>query len=655
MKIVTTKALAVILLMAVCQVAAFSQKLSARIGDKYFSEFGYIKAIEYYQFAYEKDTTDIYLVKQLAEANRLTGNTRQTERWLKKIIDRGEQQPEDLFNYAQCLKSNSKYLMAAHFLKQYALLRPQDDRVLIPPNMLQYIELLRSDSTKSSILNVSLNTQGSEMGPAFLNDQLIFSSTSLQKHQGARYGWNDLPFLHLYAAAIDSVTGDLTAPQPFAVGLMTAYHDGPVCFDVKKGIIYFTRNNIVKRHASKSKKGVVNLKIFMGKAVGDKWELTGAFPYNSDEYSVGHPSIDSTGKVLYFASDMPGGYGESDIYSSTLINDQWTKPFNLGPGINTAGNEFFPFISQKGSLYFASEGHGGLGGLDIYASVPDSGYFKTTSNLGYMVNSPKDDFGLALDAKDTKGYFSSNRKGGKGDDDLYSVNMNRIRTVIIRGTVRDLITNDLLSDAEVTLLDATGKPMVTCLTNIDGYYGFEVPKGKRYQLNASKELYIGQHIEEGPLALPVIEDLVIELFLDRSQKVKPVVMLPVIAEVKVLPVKNPEFETINYDFNKSTIRKDAALKLDKMVATMNEFPAIKIRIESHTDSRGNDQYNLSLSQKRAKSANNYLVSRGINPKRLFQKGYGETQLLNKCSNVTLCTEAEHQVNRRSTMAVVGKK
>ena len=574
--------LPIILLICILPTGVLGQKLTTKLADKSFNEFGYMKAIQFYEYAYEKDTSDIYIVKQLAEANHHIGNTGQVEHWLKKLIDRHQEQPQDIFNYFQSLKSNGKYLLAQHWLKEYSALRPNNIQLTMQDSMLQYIHLLKRDSVNYQILNVSLNTKGSDIGPAFYKDQLIFSSTSIGNNSGVNYKWNDLPYLHLYSAKIDPFTGDLTSPEPFAPKLKTAYHDGPVSFDPKNKLIYFTRNNFVKGHTSKSKKGIVNLKIFLGKLEGDQWKLTGAFPYNSDEYSVGHPSIDTSGTTLYFASDMPGGYGKSDLYSSILTNGQWSKPLNLGPEINTDGNEFFPFISNDGALYFASDGHGGLGGLDIYSSVPVGGGFNEIHNMGYPVNSAHDDFGLALDSTGLKGYFSSNRSEGKGDDDLYFLAINKIHPVIIRGIIRDIGTKDVLANAAASMVDEPGMTIMTSIPSKEVQFSFKLPKETQYRLKVSKELHSDNKNQVLTLALPVGEAVNAKILLEHKvQKQAEPVIAPVnLKQEAVVQPKVIEFENINYGFNKSAIRKDAAVILDKLIATMKEFPTLNIRIES---------------------------------------------------------------------------
>jgi outer membrane protein OmpA-like peptidoglycan-associated protein/tetratricopeptide (TPR) repeat protein len=642
-----------ILLSFLFPVQSFGQKLTIKLADKSFDEFAYVEAIGLYEYAYQKDTTDNYVVKRLAESNRNLGNTEEVERWLKKLIDRKAAEPEDIFNYSQALKSNGKYLVAEQWLKQYSDLRPEDGRVNIQVSLLEYIQFLMRDSANYEILNTAINTIGSDLGPAFYKDKLIFSSTSIGTKAGATYKWNELPYLHMYSAQINPY-GDLSSVEPFAPKLKTAFHDGPVSIDEKQGVIYFTRNNLIKGKTSTSREGVVNLKIFLGKLEEGEWKLTGNFRFNSNEYSVGHPSIDKSGTILYFASDMPGGYGKSDLYFSVFSNGQWSKPFNLGPKINTESNEFFPFISGDGVLYFASDGHGGLGGLDVYFSVPERGVFNSIENLGYPVNSPKDDFGLALDSTGMKGYFASNRPGGKGNDDLYFLKIKRV-PVIIRGVVKDRETKDVLPDATISVINESGNTILTSVTHTDGQFEFEVNKGQQYIINVTKEKYSESEKTIGTASLRPNDEVYSEIFLEEQIDESEYGPAPKsIEQEDGAALQVIDIEYLNYDLDKTDIRPEATVALDRLIAMLKEYPDLEIRIESHTDSRGSDEYNMLLSKKRARSAFDYVVSKGIDPNRLLYQGFGETRLLNKCTNGVNCTEEEHEVNRRSIVKVVRK-
>ena len=633
----------------------FSQKLTTKLADKSFDEFAYIDAIGLYEYAYQRDSTDNYVVRRLSEANRNVGNTEEVERWLLKLIQRRAETPEDIFNYSQSLKSNGKYLLAEQWLKQYSELRPEDGRVNMQVSLLEYIQFLMRDSANFEMRNVSLNTIGSDMGPAFYKDQFVFSSTSIGSKSTANYKWNELPYLNMYSAKINPANGDLTSPAPFAPKLKTSYHDGPVSFDQKKDIIYFTRNSFVKGKTTKSNEGVVNLKIFLGKIEEGEWKLTGGFRYNSDEYSVGHPSVSKDGSILYFASDMPGGYGKSDIYFSVLSNGQWSKPFNLGPKINTEGNEFFPFVSNDGVLYFSSNGHGGLGALDIYFSVPEQGVFNSIENMGFPANSSKDDFGFALDSTGMKGYVSSNRLGGKGNDDLYFLKILRV-PVIIRGVIRDRDTKDILPDATVNVVDENGKIILKSITRTDGQFEFEVNKGQQYVLNVTKEFYFENEKTVPTGSLRPNDEVFSEIFLEQKieesadNSPAPISM----EEEGGASLQVIELEYINYELDKTDVGNEAKATLDKLIALLVEFPNLEIRIESHTDSRGSDEYNMLLSKKRARAAFDYVVSKGIDPNRLLYQGFGETRLLNGCGNGVNCDEEQHEVNRRSIVKVVRK-
>lgn len=645
---------AVMVLVVLTTFKGYGQKLTTKLADKSFDDFAFVEAIGLYEYAYQRDTADNYVVKRLAEANRNIGNTEEVEKWLKKLMDRHAETPEDIFNYSQALKSNGKYLLAEQWLKAYSELRPEDGRVNIQVSLLEYIQFLMRDSAKYEILNTAVNTIGSDMGPAFYKDKLIFSSTSIGTKPGATYKWNELPYLDMYSAQIGPY-GDLSSVKPFALKLKTPYHDGPVSFDQKKDLIYFTRNSYLKGKASQGRDGTTNLKIFIGKPEEDDWKLTENFSYNSDEYSVGHPSIDATGTILYFASDMPGGYGKSDIYFSVSKNGQWSKPFNLGPKINTEGNEFFPFISNDGVLYFASNGHGGLGGLDIYFSVPEQGIFNSIENMGYPVNSSKDDFSMVLDSTGMKGYFSSNRAGGKGNDDLNYLKIKYV-PVIIRGVIKDRDTKDVLADAKISVTNESGNTILTSLTRNDGQFEFEVNKGQAYIIKVLKDFYFENEKTVGTSTLRPNDEVFSEIFLEQKiEEADENFLAPKsMEEENGVPLQIVEIEYINYDLDKTDINPEASSTLNKLIALMKEHPDLEIRIESHTDSRGSDEYNMLLSKKRAKAAFDYVVAQGIDSNRLLYQGYGETKLLNKCTNGVECTEEQHEVNRRSIVKVVRK-
>jgi outer membrane protein OmpA-like peptidoglycan-associated protein len=295
-----------------------------------------------------------------------------------------------------------------------------------------------------------------------------------------------------------------------------------------------------------------------------------------------------------------------------------------------------------------------LGGLDIYFSVPERGVFNSIENLGYPVNSSRDDFGLALDSTGMKGYFASNRPGGKGNDDLYFLKIKRV-PVIIRGVVKDRETRDVLSDATISVINESGNTVLTSVTRTDGQFEFEVNKGQQYIINVTRENYSESEKTIGTASLRPNDEVYSEIFLEEQIDETQLGPEPKSMEEedgKALQVIDIEY--LNYDLDKSDVRTDAKLALDHLIAMLKEYPDLEIRIESHTDSRGSDEYNMLLSKKRARAAFDYVVSKGIDPNRLLYQGYGETRLLNKCANVVDCTEEEHEVNRRSIVKVVRK-
>lgn len=629
-----------------------AQKVTIRLADKSYDEFAFVEAIDLYEYAYKKDTTDTYVIRRLADANRQIGNTEEVEKWLKKLIDRREDEPEDLFNYSQALKSNGKYHEAEKWLKEYADMRPEDGRVNIQTSLLEYIQFLHRDSSRYEIHPVSINSEGSEMGATFYGKKVVFSSTKARAGIVSRkYKWNELPYLNMYIGD-QAPNGNIINVKPFAPKLRTSYHDGPVSFDPNSDKVYVTRDNVGKRGVSTGKDGVVNLKIIIGAKEDGEWEYRGEFPYNSTNYSTGHPSIDNTGKVLYFASDMPGGYGGSDIYFSVYSNGRWSQPFNLGPKINTQGNEFFPYISNDGVLYFSSNGHGGLGGLDIYFSVPEGGVFNSVENMGFPVNSPKDDFAFVLDQSGTEGYFSSNRTGGKGNDDIYFLKMKYI-PVIIKGVVKDRETGDVLANTKISVVNETGDTLFTSITRKDGQFEFEVNKGKNYIVNGQRESYYPNESTVETNKLRTNDQTFVELFLELKPPAEEDYPEPIKMETENgQPLQILDIRNVNFDVGSWKIESRVAQTIDELIEFLKKYPDMEVRVESHTDTRGDDQENLELSQNRAKAIFEYISSKGIDPSRVSYKGYGETRPLYKSEGGVDCTEAEHAANNRTIVKVV---
>ncbi len=633
---------------------ADAQKITIRMADKSYADFAFVEAIDLYEFAYNKDSDNSYVIRRLADANRHIGNTEEVEKWLALLISKGNAQPEDLFNYSQALKSNGKYKEAEKCLTTYAGLRPNDSRVNIETSLLEYIQDLHRNPNRYEIRPVSLNTKGSELGATFYHNQLVFSSTKMMNGiSGPKYKWNELPYFNLFIGD-QAPNGDIINVEKFAPKLGTSYHDGPVAFDTKNDRVYITRNNVGKGGgATKGVQGDIKLKILFGGKEKDEWEYRGEFSFNSDDYSTGHPSIDTTGQVMYFASDMPGGHGGTDIYYSVFKQGFWSAPVNLGPKVNTAENEMFPFINYDGTLYFSSNGHPGLGGLDIYSAVPENGDFNQIENMGFPLNSPKDDFSFVLDGSGTAGYFSSNRNGGQGNDDIYFVRLTHV-PVFIRGLAKDLITGKPLAGAKISLVNEFADTLFTQISKRTGEFEFEVYKGLDYSVHGQKEFYFANDTLVSTKNLRSGDEIFVELFLEMELiddgSPEPLYM----EEEDGKPLQVLEVRDVDFYMGDWEINSDLAHTFNELIQYLLEFPDMEIRIETHTDSRGDDEENLLLSKRRAKAIFDYICWKGIDPLRVGYKGYGETRLLNQCDDGVDCPEAEHQANNRNIIKVVRK-
>jgi outer membrane protein OmpA-like peptidoglycan-associated protein len=481
-----------------------------------------------------------------------------------------------------------------------------------------------------------------------LGTKLIFASARDTGNFSKRiHKWTNQYFTDLYTAEVtaDSV-GDVTK---FAKKTNTKFNEATSPAFSKDGkTVYFTRNNFNDGKRGRDAQQNTLVKIYKATLVkdGDKedWGNVTELPFNSDQYNTAHPSLSADNKTLYFASDMPGTLGQSDIFKVTVSEDGTLgKPENLGPTINTPGKETFPVMTDENELYFATDGHPGLGGLDIFmARLKDDGTFRNPINVGEPANSPKDDFAYIIDTKTRKGFLSSNRDGGKGYDDIYKFLETRklICEQLLSGIVTDKETGEILPGAKVTLMDEKFTVIATVIADEKGYYEFEVECGTTYYVRGEKEEYetLEQKIEipkeSGKTDFPI----------PLEKKVKQVTVGDDLA--KAFGIKE-----IYFDLDKWNIRPDAALELEKILDVLKQYPSMKLDIRSHTDCRASHKYNEKLSDRRAKSTIAWLIKNGVAADRLDGRGYGETQLVNHCADGVKCTEAEHQENRRSQFII----
>lgn len=497
-----------------------------------------------------------------------------------------------------------------------------------------------------TIKNLDVNTKKSDFGTAFLGKDKVIFAAPTDNTMIVRKTWkeNGQKFLDLYTGLITD-DRQLIDKKRMPGDVNTKYHEGGVAVSKDLKTIYFTANNFYEKKYLTDSSGVNNLQMFRATlSVDGKWIEKEKLPFNHVEYSIGHPALNHDDSKLYFVSDMPGGYGGADIYVVNIAEDgSFGVPKNLGPRINTPGREMFPYIGKDNVLYFSSDGHEGRGSLDIYASKIFDNTVSNPLNLGEPINGPADDFAYIIDDDKDRGFFSSNRDEGKGDDDIYSFLANPGLYIhceqAISGVVRSESSGDLIPGARIELRDASGNVLETAVASAsDASYTFSSTHcNTAYVVVGSHKGYLND---------------------ERSVKTVNDIDQPALVVNLNLPdqfVSNKvNINTIYFDFDKYNIRPDAAKELDKVVQVMNEYPELLIEAGSHTDSRGKDKYNMKLSERRAKATVDYIVSKGIDASRITYKGYGETQLVNQCSNKVKCTEQEHQMNRRTEFTIANE-
>ena len=615
--------------------------------DEYFFDFKFDKAIEIYsELASEKRRPSIHVIQNLGDSYFNIYDYRSAKSWYEKLYDiqRKDYSEGNMIKLVQCLKANSQNEEADKLLKEFYT---DKERLKIILQQKKYLDSLEQEPEKYAITNLAFNGNKSDFGPALFNDRLIFASArDTSKPKVKLYPWNEQPYLDLY---ITDPKDETYIPEKFLNNLESAYHDATPTFSWDGETVYFTRNYLKKKNKlSTNEDGLSNMHILRGKIVNNELTEVTSLSFNSEDFSCGHPALSPDGRFLYFTSNMPGGYGESDIYVVSLNNngDVLSDPMNLGPAINTRGREMFPFIQDE-RIYFSSDGHYGYGGLDVFGSVIFSKTdYSMPMNMGKPINSTMDDFSFIREKEKGNGYFASNRPGGKGDDDIYRFDkVKPIKCLEYSGYVIDKITNEPIAQASMELTNTSDELVYILRTDENGYYNVVLPCNKDNKMVFFKAGYSKETVKistgENPQT-PSQENIVyltpFSHLVERDGEIE---------KIKVDP--------IYFDYDKSDITTRAEIELKKVLFAMTEFPNIKIKIESHTDSRGSDIYNLKLSDDRAKSTRMYLISKGIDEDRIESAiGYGEYRLKNDCKDGITCSEQEHFVNRRSDFIIVSK-
>ncbi len=638
-----------ILLLFTCLVMSQEKRIAK--ADKNFAQYAYIDARAIYLDVASKGYTSASLYEKLGDSYYFNAELEKSVKWYEALLKEypSEVKNEYLFRYAQSLKSIKKYEAADKVMEKFNIQKSSDNRGKTFMKTRDYLNFIEIQSGKFELAKMAINSKYSDYGPSFHNDALVFAS-SRKGNTSKRiiHEWNEMPFLDLFTIPQEQ---EEVKPRKLKGRINTKFHESSATFNKTGDTVYFTRNNYTKRSLKSNEQGTTLLKLYRAVFNGKKWQDVIELPFNSDEYSVAHPSLSSDGKTLYFASNMPGSIGESDIFKVAIARDgSFGKPENLGDNINTEGRETFPFISASNQLFFASDGHTGLGGLDVFVSVQEEGELTNPYNVGRPINSSDDDFTFIIDEESKTGYFSSNRKGGMGSDDIYK--FKQLSPLItgckqyLSGTVTDKNTGKKLTNATVILMDGSNKELERTTTTTAGTYRFNIECNQDYVIRASEITY--GFTEERLSSNEILEhEFNIPLKLGKDNLTNRTA-IPGDDLSKIL-----KLEIIYFDLNKSKIRPDAAIELQKIIAALQKYPSLKIDVRSHTDSRANSSYNKNLSERRARSTISYIIKKGgIDKKRITGRGYGESTLLNKCKDGVDCSEIEHQLNRRSEFIII---
>jgi len=628
-----------------------AQSGSDRANDSY-EQYAYIDAIRIYERLANKGKADATAYLKLARSYYFNAQYTDAGKWYEKLFTEYATEPidsEDYYRYAETLKSMGETAKSEEYFNRYAQMTLSRRATLIKEQG-DYMAQIRANSGRYNNLNpIEVNSESSDYGSTVYNNQLLFTTARDTGNFAKRiHTWTGDYYTTIFSADIEE-DGSLSNAKRFSSGISSKFNESTPIITKDGNTMYFTRNNYDGKRGYDRDRSTL-LKIYQAtKNENGKWSNVEELPFNSDHFNTAHPMLNAEETEMYFASDRPGGAGGSDLWKVSLTEDGFGTPVNLGATINTEGRETFPFMAADNVLYFSSDGRPGLGGLDVFAvQIKADGTYTDIQNVGEPINSTWDDFAYIIDADTRQGFFSSNRPGAMGNDDIYRFTENRALLLeCLQGLevrVVDAETGEVIEGALISLFDGhrnlaneatqSGMDYISMLTAEEC--------GTFFRVQASAEDY--QSNSAGALLKDEIGGVTqLEIALE-STKIK--------VEKGDDLFKKFNLNPIYFDLDKSNIRPDAAEELIKILAVLEEYPTMKIDIRSHTDSRASHAYNDRLSERRAQSTRQWLIDQGIEANRLTAKGYGERQLINQCADGVKCSEEDHQANRRSEFIVM---
>ena len=654
------KTLSLLLILTFAFMSGFSQEKSVKTpksktqkADKYFKIGEYYNASTRYKKSYTKFKKNVDKGRAAffaGECARFMGNNVEAEDWYGKAVAAKHKDPIAILRYGDALKSNGKYAEAIVQYNAYKEAEPTDSKAASSIKATETAQAWKDKPTRHRIDNMSvLNTKYYDFAVAdnpAVKNSLVFSSSREEAKGKDNDNWYGEKHFDLFQASMDN-NEKWSTPVSFPGPANSEFSDGAACFDATGKVMYYTtcpNNNETNSQC----------KIMMTSMTDGKWSDAVSLSFNSETYTCGHPCLSLDGKTLYFSSDMPGGMGGKDIWAAAWDGSTWGAPSNLGAGVNTDGDEMFPTMNKNGRLYYSSNGKVGLGGLDMMYTTNEGGVWAEATNLKSPMNSSGDDFGLIWNTE-TTGYFTSNRDGGKGMDDIYSFLVPPLK-LAVGGRVYDTDTKENLEGATVELFGSDGTSL-SVQTLVDGMYRYELKPNVKYKISASFTGYLTKFHELSTVGLEDDQDFVKDFDFPLKSTAKPITV--------------PE---IFYDLDKSTLRAESKKALDGLIQVLNDNPTITVELTSHTDYRADDNYNMKLSDRRAKSVMDYLVANKIPADRLTWKGMGETtpkavenneeylpfktgdvltkEFIDKLETSEL-REKAHQYNRRTEFQVTG--